>query len=213
MRKLSLLTILLAVATLSTAAAATAASSPSLSGTEYQQLLHFQTSSSTKSVKTLAGVVRTQRIACGALSPLSALMRADITDCNATFEWLEDSARALARAKRCAHLTSVSARFGCLLPAYSKLSRGVRAMHRAEKRVHGAVLARGFSGACVGALSDNVKALKAEARMTKDVTKMVSAIRRRAALAAAKWGSLYDAATAETEAAASKASVTVCPHQ
>jgi hypothetical protein len=213
MRKLSLLTILLSIAALSTGAAASAAASPSLSAAEYQQLLNFQTSSSTKSVKTLAGIVRTQRTACGALSPVSALMRADIPDCNATFEWLEDSVRALARAKVCAHRTSVAGRFGCLLPDYSKLSRGVRAMYHAEKRVYSAVLARGFSGACVGALSDNPTALKAEARMTTDITKMVSAIRRGAALAAAKWGSLYDAATAETEAAASKASVTVCPHQ
>jgi hypothetical protein len=213
MRNLSFLTILFTVVALSTGVAVADTTSPALSSTEYQQLLHFQSAASTKSLKTLAGIVRTQQRACGALSPVSALMRADTRDCNGTFEWLEDSVRALTRAKGCARLTSVASRFGCLLPAYSKLGRGVRTMYRAEKRVHKAVLARGFSGACVGALSESPKALRAEAHMTTDITKMVSAIRSRAALVAAKWGSLYDAATAETEAAASKASVAVCPHQ
>lgn len=49
--------------------------------------------------------------------------------------------------------------------------------------------------------------------MAKDITKMVAAMHERKLLAVQKWGSLYDAATAEAESSAAKVSVVLCPHQ
>jgi hypothetical protein len=211
MRKLSLITTVGVVLALSTGVAA-AATTPSLSSTEYQQLISFQGAASAGSLKTLGAVEAAQR-RCHALSPVSQLMRSDRTDCNASFEWVEASFSALGRLKACAHTTTLATRFSCLRSAYVRLERTVRALHHAEQRVYHATLVRGFTGACVRALSDGPKALAHEAQMGDDLAKMLSAMRRRSLLATQNWGRLYDAATAETEAASSRASVGVCPHQ
>jgi hypothetical protein len=210
MRKLSLVTILGLVLAMSTGAAA-AATAPTLTGTEYQQLVAFQ-NDTRKSLKSLAAVEAAQKD-CHGLSPVSALMRADRADCNASFDWAEASAKALARVKACAHTKTVAARFSCLLSSYAGISRTVRALYHAELRVYRAVSARGFTGSCLRALSDGPKAIRDQAHMTKDMSKMVSAMRQRNLLGVQKWGGLYDAATAETEAAASHTSMTVCPHE
>jgi hypothetical protein len=50
--------------------------------------------------------------------------------------------------------------------------------------------------------------------MSSDLAKLLAAMRHRNVLAVEKWGSLYDAATAETESTSSRSpSVVVCPHQ
>jgi hypothetical protein len=52
-----------------------------------------------------------------------------------------------------------------------------------------------------------------EKQMGSDLAKMLAAMRRRNVLATQRWGSLYDAATAESESAATHASIGTCPHQ
>jgi hypothetical protein len=210
MRKLSLIAAVGLLA-LSTGVAA-AATTPSLTSTEYQQLISFQGAASAGSLKTLGAIEAAQK-RCRALSPVSRLMRADRKDCTASFEWVEATVRALDRVKACAHTKTVATRFPCLRAAYVRLERSVRAFYHAEQRVYHATLARGFTGACMRALSDDPKALAHEAQMSKDLGKMLSAMQRGSLLATQKWGSLYDAATAETEAASSRTSVGVCPHQ
>jgi hypothetical protein len=210
MRKLSLITILGVTLALSAGVAA-AATPANLTTTEYQQLLAFQADTN-KPLKTLGALEAAQKY-CRSLSPVSALMRADRTDCKASFGWAAASLKALDRVKACAHTKTVATRFPCLLSSYARLSGTVRALYHAEKHVYGAVVARGFTGPCLRALSDGPKAIGDQAHMTSDIAKMVSAMRSRNALAAQKWGSLYDAATAETEAAASKTSMAVCAHQ
>jgi hypothetical protein len=205
-RKLSLITLLACAIAASTAAASAA----TLTSTEYQQLLGFQ-SSAAKATKTMAALKRAER-SCGALSPVSAMMRAYRHDCAATFTWLQDSIAVLKTAKGCAHQPTVDARFACLTPVYSRLARAVRTMYRDEQRVYRAVVARGFSGSCRSALSDGPKAIRHEAQMVADMARAVTALHHDNVFAAQKWGSLYDAATAETEAAASRVSVSVCPH-
>lgn len=212
MRKLSLITIVGALLAMSGAVAAAGAASPTLTRTEYRALLSVQAAGSIRSVKTVADVQRAQR-ACRDMSAVSAFMRADRADCNATYGWLEASVKALLRVKACAHRTTVDSRFACLTPSYARLGSTVRTMYHAEQRAYRAVVARGFTGACRRALSDGPKAIAHEGQMTIDISHMVSAMRSRSVLAAQKWGSLYDAATAEAEAAAPKVSVIVCPHQ
>lgn len=210
MRKLSLISILGVMLALSTGVAA-AATSPALTSTEYQQLLAFQADTS-KPLKTLGALEAAQKY-CRTLSPVSALMRSDRTDCKASFDWAAASVKALDRVKACAHTKTAATRFPCLLPSYARLSSTVHALHHAEKHVYGAVVARGFTGSCLRALSDGPTAIRDQAHMSSDISKMVSAMRTRNVLAAQKWGRLYDAATDETEAAASKTSMAVCPHQ
>lgn len=217
MRKLSLLAVAILLLSVSTGAASTGAAadaaSPVLTGTEYQQLLTFQSAAaSLKSAKTVAAVVKARK-SCRGLSRISALMRADRADCTATFGWIEASIKALASLRPCAHRRTVSSRFVCLTPAYARLSRSVGVLYRSERGVHRAVRARGFTGACGRALSNGPRAIAHEEQMAKDISKMVSAMRKRDVLATQKWGSLYDAATAESESASSKVSVAVCAHR
>ena len=94
MRKLSLITILGVMLALSAGVAA-AATSPNLTTTEYQQLLAFQADTS-KPLKTLGSLEAAQKY-CRSLSAVSALMRADRTDCKASFDWAAASLEALDR--------------------------------------------------------------------------------------------------------------------
>jgi hypothetical protein len=211
MRKLSLVAIvgmLLAVST-GVAAAATATLTP----TEYQELTALQNVyAGTKSLKSVAGLEAARRH-CQQISPVSALMRAERADCNAAFQWLGATVKAVLKLKPCSKQKTVNGRFSCLLPVYARIKATISAMYRAEKRLYNASVARGFGHTCVLALGDGSKAIAAEGRMTSDISKMVSAMRHRNLLVTQKLGSLYDAATAEMEAAASKVSVSACPHQ
>jgi hypothetical protein len=210
MRKLSLLAVLGVVLALSTGA--TAATSPSLTSSEYQQLISFQGAASAGSLKTLGAVEALQK-RCRSLSPGSRLMRTYRADCTASIVWVEATLKALQRIKACAHTHTVATRFACLGGAYERLERAVRALYRAERGVYRATVARGFTGACARALSDGTKALADEKQMGSDLAKMLAAMRRRNVLATQRWGSLYDAATAESESAATHASIGTCPHQ
>jgi hypothetical protein len=212
MRKLTFFTILGVVLALSTGVAA-ASTSPNLTNSEYQQLVAFQGSASAGSVKTLAAV-RAAKRDCRTLSPVSRLMRSDRADCNASFAWVEASFGAVQRLKACAHTRTAATRFSCLRAAYVRLERSVRALYRDELSVHRATIARGFTGACELALSESPKTLTHEGQMSTDLTKLLAAMKLRNVLAVQKWGSLYDAATAETESTSSRTpSVSVCPHQ
>lgn len=212
MRKLSLLTLFAIVMALGTAVTTAQAAAPSLTSTEYQQLLAFQHSTSTRKLKTLASIESAKR-SCRKLSPASPLLRAGRSDCNATFSWLEATVHALARIKACAPQHTVAGRFPCLMSAYSRLAARVRGLYRADSHLHAVVVARGFTGACERALSDGSQAIAHERQMANDITKLVAAMHQRKLLAVQKWGSLYDAATAEAEASAKKASILTCPHQ
>jgi hypothetical protein len=211
MRKLSLITILGVVLALSTGVAA--AATATLTPTEYEELIALQTVyAGTKSLKS----VRALEIAgqhCQQLSPVSALMRAERTDCKASFKWLGATVKALDKLKPCSKQTTVNGRFSCLLPSYTSVKVATRALYRAEKRAYSASVARRFSHTCVLALSDASRAIADEGRMASDMSKLVSAMHSRNLLSVQKWGSLYDAATAEMEAAATNVSVAACPHQ
>jgi hypothetical protein len=210
--QLPLIAILAVVLAMSTGVAA-AAASPSLTSTEYQQLISFQAAASVGSPKTLAAVEALQT-RCRTLSPVSRLMRTDRADCAASFAWVEASFKAVERLKACAHTRTIAARFGCLRGAYVRLERTVAALYRDELSVYRATVSRGFSGACERALSQPRKTLVHESQMRGDLAKMVAAMKHDNLLAVQKWGSLYDAATAETESTSSHSpSVGVCPHQ
>jgi len=211
MRKLSHLAALGVVLALSTGVAA-AATSPSLTSTEYQQLISLQGAASAGSLKTLGAIEALQK-RCRSLSPVSRLMRTYRADCTASTVWVEASFEALQRVKACVHTHTVAARFACLGGAYAHLERTVRGLYRAELGVYRATVARGFTGACVRALSDGPKALADEKQMESDLAKTLAAMRSRNLLATQRWGSLYDAATTESEAAATHASIGVCPHR
>ncbi len=211
MRKLSFLAILGIMLTLSTGVAS-AATAP-LNATEYQELIALQNMyAGTKSLKSVTAL-ESARQHCQQLSPVSALMRAERADCKAAFQWLGANVRTLVNLKSCSKQTTVNRRLSCLLPSYIGIKVSARALYRAEERAYNASVARGFSHTCVLALSDGSTAIADEARMASDMSKEVSAMHSRNLLSVQKWGSLYDAATAEMEAAASKASVSACPHQ
>ena len=162
-------------------------------------------------MKTL-GELESARVSCRELAPVSALMRAERADCNGGFDFFVASAQALLRVKACAPQTTVNGRFSCLMPAYVRLNRVVHAFYNVERRVHRAAASRGLTGACMRLLGTAPGVLNSEAQMTRDASRLVSAMRHRVLLSAQRWGSLYDAATAEMESLSPKTSVQVCPH-
>src|SRR5579875_599670 len=211
MRKLGLLTILGVVLAMSTGVATAAGAT--LTTTEYGELVALQSVfADTTSLKTVAAVESLGR-SCQQAGPVSGLMRAERADCDAAIKWIDANVKAVLRIKACAKQTTVAGRFGCLLPSYTGLRDTIRAVYRAEKRVNSAARTRGFRGRCVLALGDDAKSIADVARMANDMSQMVAAMRRHNVLTTQKWGGLYDADTAEMEAAGSKVPVSACPHQ
>jgi hypothetical protein len=211
MRKLSLLTILGVMLAMSTGVAA--AATATLTHTEYQELSALQDAIvGTKSAKSVAAI-ESLGTNCRQLSPVSALMRGERADCTAVFQWLTASLKTLQKLKPCSEQHTVSGRFSCLLPSYVSIEGATRALYRAERRVTEAAVARGFSHTCVLALGEGSRAIADEAHMSSDIANMVSAMRRGDVLSTQKWGSLYDAATAEMEAAGKMVLMSTCPHE
>ncbi len=211
MSRFRLLTALGATLVLATGTAH-AATTVTLSSAEYQQLTQIQSyASSSKSIKTLSGV-HAALASCRRLDPVSGLVRTERNDCAAAFDWVATNLHILARLKVCDRRTSVDGRFACLFPGYRDLSIAVRGLYRAEAAVARAATNRGFSNACVEALGNSPQAITDEQRMSQDAARLVSAIRARNVLQVQKYGGLYDADLAESESAASKQHLSVCPH-
>lgn len=210
MRRILLIAVL--AGALVPVAAASASEAGVLTDAEYQQLATIQVQYATKNLKSLGALEAAAR-GCNRVRPASALVSAERTDCRAAFAWLEDNARIVTKLKTCGHAQTVDARFRCLLPDYQRLSGSVRTVYHADTSVTRAAANRRLTRECVRALGDTPKALAAEERMAKDAAELVAAIRRSDVIAVQKYGGLYDAATADMEAAGSTTPLSACPRQ
>ena len=211
MRRIPLLALLGLTLWMSAGAAAAASTPGTLSSTEYQQIVSLQSDVAGKAAKGLPALISAVAT-CRRLNPVSSLVGAERNDCIAALTWAESNAHIVARLKVCSSRKTIDSRFACLLPDYSKLSAAVRVLYHAEVHLHALATAREFNKTCVLGLGDGPKAIAHEAQMVRYASRMVLAMRGRDALAAGKWGSLYDAATDEAEASASRAPLTACPH-
>ncbi len=212
LRRLGLLVLLGALLATGTGVAAADSSAGVLTSAEYQQLVVLQGQYSARSLKSLPALEAAQT-KCNEVSPVSALVGAERTDCRNGFAWLITSVRIESKLKGCASGATVSGRLRCLLPDYQKLSVAVRALYNADAYVNHLASGRRFTRTCVQALGDTPKSIAAEGRMATDAARLVTAIRGRNLLGVQKYGGLYDADTADAESAGSKASLSVCPHQ
>jgi hypothetical protein len=213
MRRLNLLALTAVTLALCGTGVAVGDSSPGvLSSAEYQQLTSIQGQYSAKSLKSLPGLEAAMR-ACDRVSPISALVGAERSDCRAGFGWLVSSVQVVSKLRSCEHASSVDSRLSCLLPGYRKLSTAVQTYYRADVKVNDAAAARHFTKTCVEALGDTPTAIAAEGRMARDASKLVSAIQNRNVSGVQEWGNRYDSDTADAESSGSKLQISVCPHQ
>jgi hypothetical protein len=206
--------LILAAALISLAFAASALASPEarLSAPEFQQLSVAHSHLRAVKTSTVRGLVTAVHV-CEQIPQLSPLLNLERSRCiygvalARTGFQVESTDRACSR-------QSAAHQAGCALPSYRAMRSVALGLLHAQRETDTNVRARGFSGTCARALGSAPRMVRKEARVTRDLAHLITAMRTRNAVATRTDAThlIGDTAAEASSQIMSRSSLSACPH-
>ncbi len=201
-------------ALVSLAFAATALASPvaRLSAPEYQQLSVAHSHLISVKTTTVRGLGVAIHV-CEQIPQLSSLLELERSRCIYDVALARTGFQVESTDHTCSKQAAAT-QAGCMLPSYRAMRSVALGLLQAERETNTNVRARGFSGTCARALGSEPQMIRKEAKVTRDLSHLILAMRTRnaAATLTAATHVISDTAAEASEHIMSRSSLSACPH-
>jgi len=206
--------LIAAAALVSLAFAASSFANPiaTLSAPEYQQLSVARSQLRSVKTTTVRGLGVAIRV-CEEMPQLTSLLELERSRCIYDVNLARTGFQVESTDRACSRQAPAD-QAGCVLPSYQAVRSAALGLLQAERDTVTNVRARGFSGTCARALGSEPRLVKKEARVTRDLAHLITAMRERdgAATRTDATRVITDTAAEASDQITSRSSLSACPH-